>query len=53
MHTEILGHEGAHLLGEGATDPIELSGSALPALLLLASALPDSPLGTVQLRSLG
>ncbi|MDR7149627.1 hypothetical protein J2W49_001582 [Hydrogenophaga palleronii] len=36
MNTEILDHEEAHLMGKGATDPIEPSGSALAALLLLA-----------------
>ncbi len=40
MDTEILDHEGAHLMGEGATDPIEPPGSALAALLLLAGRSP-------------
>ncbi|HEX5737569.1 MAG TPA: hypothetical protein VFY22_03600 [Hydrogenophaga sp.] len=53
MNTEILGHEVLHQMGESATGPIELSGSALDALRLLASAPPDSPLGPVQLPFLG
>jgi len=51
MNTEILDHEGIHLMGASATDPIEPPGSALAALLLLAGmsplrrrALPAHPL---------
>jgi hypothetical protein len=40
MNTEHLGHEEAHLMGEGATDPIELPGSTLAALLFLAGSSP-------------
>jgi hypothetical protein len=63
MNTEIFDHEVTHLMVESATDPIEPPGSALAALLLLAgssplrprlaNALPDSPLGSVQLPFLG
>jgi hypothetical protein len=40
MNTEIFDHEVIHLMGEGATDPIEPPGSALAALLLLAGRSP-------------
>ncbi|HEX5738396.1 MAG TPA: hypothetical protein VFY22_07800 [Hydrogenophaga sp.] len=40
MNTENFGHEAIHLLGEGATDPIEPPGSTLAALLLLAGRSP-------------
>ncbi|HEX5738317.1 MAG TPA: hypothetical protein VFY22_07390 [Hydrogenophaga sp.] len=40
MNTENLGHEGAHHMGESATDPIEPPASALAALLLLAGSSP-------------
>ncbi|MBA4215613.1 MAG: hypothetical protein C0449_21315 [Polaromonas sp.] len=40
MNTEKTGHAEAHPMGEGATDPIELPGSALAALLLLAGRSP-------------
>jgi MYXO-CTERM domain-containing protein len=40
MNTEIFDHEVIHLMGEGATDPIEPPGSALAALLLLAGSSP-------------
>ncbi|PKO69331.1 MAG: hypothetical protein CVU22_05065 [Betaproteobacteria bacterium HGW-Betaproteobacteria-16] len=36
VNTEIFDHEGMHLMGEVATGPFELPGSALAALLLLA-----------------
>ncbi|MDO9148172.1 MAG: hypothetical protein Q7U52_11000 [Hydrogenophaga sp.] len=51
MNMDDVDHGGAHLAGDGATDPFEPSGRALAALLLLAGssqrrrrALPAQPL---------
>jgi len=51
MNMDGFDHGGAHLPGDGATDPFEPPGSALAALLLLAGssqrrrrALPAHPL---------
>ncbi|HEX5736942.1 MAG TPA: hypothetical protein VFY22_00410 [Hydrogenophaga sp.] len=40
MNTDIFDHEGVHLMGESATDPIEPPGRTLAALRLLAGSSP-------------